>query len=104
MYTRSPAAYEALHSFKLLHLPCVRTLKYYIDFNLEEAGEVEKRLAEKKIQYDKLVALVHERASNEAARRLGGSEDDLELLPIGEGSLVIDEVKARSIIDINKCS
>jgi len=76
-------------------------LKYYIDFNSEEAGEVEKRLAEKKIQYDKLVALAHEKTSNEAARRLGGSEDDSELLPIGEGSLVIDEVKARSIIDIN---
>ena len=47
-YTRRPVTYEALHSFKLLQLPCVRTLKYYIDFNLEEAGEVEKRLVEKK--------------------------------------------------------
>lgn len=34
MYTRSPAAYEALKSFKLLQLPCVRTLKHYIDANL----------------------------------------------------------------------
>ena len=34
VYTRNPAAYEALQSFKLLQLPCVRTLKYYINFNL----------------------------------------------------------------------
>ena len=38
VYTRSPAAYDALKSFKLLQLPRVRTLKYYIDANLEQAG------------------------------------------------------------------
>ena len=71
-------------------------MKYNIDFNLEKAGEVEKRLIDKKTQYDKLVALAHEKASNEAARRLDDSEEDSELLPIGEGSFVIDEVKARN--------
>ncbi len=30
---------EALCNFKLLQLPCVRTLKYYIDANLESAGD-----------------------------------------------------------------
>jgi len=38
VYTRSPAAYDALRSFYLLQFPCVRTLKFYIDYNLEEAG------------------------------------------------------------------
>ena len=55
VYTRSPAAYNALHNFKLLQLSCVRTLKYYIDANLDDAGEVEERLIEKKEQYDKMV-------------------------------------------------
>ena len=94
MYTRSPAAYEALRSFKLLQLPCVRTLKYYIDFNLEEAGEVEKRLVEKKVQYDRLVSLTQENISRKSSRLLVESEEDKsEVLPLGEGSLIIDEVK-----------
>ena len=94
MYTRSPAAYEALRSFKLLQLPCVRTLKYYIDFNLEEAGEVEKRLVEKKVQYDRLVSLTQENISRKSSRLLVESEEDKsEVLPLGEDSLIIDEVK-----------
>lgn len=83
VYTRSPAAYEALRSFKLLQLPCVRTLKYYSDFNLEEAGEVEKRLIEKKGQYDRLVSLAQENLSHRSSRQS-------EVLPLGEGSLIID--------------
>ena len=51
MYTRSPAAYEALKSFKLLQLPSVRTLKDYIDGNLEDAGECMKRLQEERRLY-----------------------------------------------------
>ena len=38
VYSCSPAAYEALKSFKLVQLPSVRTLKYYVDANLESIG------------------------------------------------------------------
>ena len=44
MFTRSPSAYEALRSVKLLQLLSVCSLKYYIDTNLEEAGDCLKRL------------------------------------------------------------
>ena len=44
VYTRSPAAYEALRNFKLLQLPSVRSLKFYIDANLESAGDSIPRL------------------------------------------------------------
>ena len=57
VYTWSPAAYDALRSFKLLQLPGVHTLKHYIDANLEQAGEVEQRLLEKKTQSDAMVKL-----------------------------------------------
>lgn len=51
MFTRSPSAYESLRSFKLLQLPSVRTLKYYIDANLEEAGDCMKRLEDEQKHY-----------------------------------------------------
>ena len=51
VFTRSPSAYEALRSFKLLQLPSIRTLKYYIDANLEEAGECMKRLEDERRHY-----------------------------------------------------
>ena len=101
VYTRSPAAYDSLRSFKLLQLPCVRTLKHYVDFNLEEAGEVEKRLVDKKTEYDKLVSLQKERLKTKKVRRqeeneVQNCEEDVSIegvLPIGEGSLILDEVK-----------
>ena len=68
VYTRSPAA---LRSFKLLQLPCVRTLKYYIDANLEDAGEVEQCLIEKKEQYDKMVFECVDKKSERAGGRQG---------------------------------
>lgn len=55
MYTRSPAAYEALKSFKLLQLPSVRTLKDYIDGNLEDAGECIERLQEERRLYTVMI-------------------------------------------------
>lgn len=51
VYTRSPAVYEALWDFKLLQLPLVRTLKYYIDANLESAGDSMERLKQSRKQY-----------------------------------------------------
>jgi len=102
VYTRSPAAYEALRSFKLLQLPCVRTLIYYIDFNLEDAGDVEQRLVEKKIQYDKLVSMSKEKLSKKARMTTGGGEEEsVAVILIGEGSLIIDEVKVWFISFMN---
>lgn len=99
MYTRSPAAYDALRSFKLLQLPCVRTLKFYIDSNLEDAGEVEERLLVKKGQY-KLV-LMHQqlhlqRTKTQEEDGEGAVHSSTGVLPIGEGALIIDEVKVCS--------
>ena len=37
VYSRSPSAYEALKSYKLLQLPSTKTLKDYIHSNREEA-------------------------------------------------------------------
>ena len=54
MFTRSPSAYEALKSFKLLQLPSVRTLKY-IDANLEKAGDCMKRLEDERKHYLEMV-------------------------------------------------
>lgn len=56
VFTRSPAAYEALKSFKLLQLPSIRSLKSYISSNLEEAGECLKRLQEERKCYQVMVA------------------------------------------------
>ena len=51
VYTRSPAAYEDLKSFKLLQLPSVRTLKHYVGANHEEAAECMERLENERRQY-----------------------------------------------------
>ena len=98
IFRRSPAAYDALKSFKLLQLPHVRTLKHYIDSNLEEAGEVERRLVDRKSEYNKLISLHKERHTVKKAKRQEKSDNevddnDLAVLPTGEGSLVLDEVK-----------
>ena len=68
VFTRSPSAYEALRSFKLLQLPSVRTLKYYIDANLEEAGECMKRLEDERKHY--LVMVESKRAELEQKKLL----------------------------------
>ena len=41
-----------------MQLPCIRTLKYYIDANLENAGDSMERLQESRRQY---VALIEEK-------------------------------------------
>ena len=86
VYTRSP---DALRSFKLLPLPCVWTLKYYmyIDSNLGEAVEVEKRLLEKKNEYDKLVCQHREQLEAQKAKNQEEKDADgicsSDVLPIG---------------------
>ena len=67
MYTRSPAAYEGLKSFKLLQLPSVRTLKHYVGANLEDAGECMDRLEQERRQY--LVMVEEKRRALEEKRQ-----------------------------------
>ncbi len=55
VYCRSPAAYAALQSFKMVQLPCVRTLKYYIDANLESAGDCTPRIKLIRAQYEAML-------------------------------------------------
>ena len=69
VFTRSLAAYEALRSFKLLQLQSTRTLKYYIDANLEEAGDCMKRLEDERSQY--VAMIVQKVADKEKALRKG---------------------------------
>lgn len=51
VFTRSPAAYDALKDFKLLQLPSRRTLKDYISANLDKAGECFEHLKEERKLY-----------------------------------------------------
>ena len=71
VYSRSPVAYQALRDIKLLQLPCVRTLKYYIDANLESAGDSVERLQQSRKQY---VALIEEKKVQEENTNKGWSE------------------------------
>ena len=63
VYSRSRAAYEALKSFKLVQLPSVGTLKYYVDGNLESAGDSTSRIMQSRKEY---VAIVEEMAKEKA--------------------------------------
>ena len=82
VYTRSPAAYEALSSFHLLQLPCARTLKMYIHSNVEGAGEAEVQLVDEWRKYDARVA------SHNTSRKHNP--------PLCKGVLVFDEVKVAA--------
>ena len=83
VYTRSPAAYTALKGFDILKLPSVSSLKYFTGANIEDPGESDKRLLVSREQCQKHVA---ESVAKGAKR------------PIGEGALIIDEVKVYLII------
>lgn len=67
VYCRSPAAYEALKSFKLVQLPSVRTLKYYVDANLESAGDSVPRIMQNRKQYISMVEEVTKKSIEKAS-------------------------------------
>lgn len=92
VYTRSPAAYEALRDFKLLQLPSVRTLKYYIDANLESAGNSMERLQQSRKQYVAFTEEKRKESMENKATTTAGEEREFHL-PTGDGVLIIDEVK-----------
>ena len=77
VYSRSPAAYEALKGFGKLQLPGISSLKSYSSFNLESPGICEERLAVAREQYKQVIS-----------EKLGPGT-----VPSWEGILIFDEVK-----------
>ena len=73
VFSQSAAAHEALKSFKLLQLPSVRTLKHYIDANLEEAGECLQRLEEEQKHYLDMVEKKKKEIKTRKLKRRQGS-------------------------------
>ena len=87
MYSRSPAAFEALSSFKILQLPSSTTLKSYVQSNKEAPVECARRLAHEQTLYD---AQVREHIE-------AGKENP----PLSEGALIADEVKVAAKLHWN---
>ena len=87
IYCRSPAAFEALSSFKLLQLPDVYTLKRYTWSNKEDPGECASRLAHERAMYD---TRIHDAVTSGSA-----------LPPLSEGVLIADEVKVAAKLHWN---
>ena len=78
VYTRSPAAYEALKSFGILQLPSSRSLKQFTGGHLNKPGQCEDILVD---HYEKY-KLFQEHQVTAGKKR-----------PLGEGVLIFDEVK-----------
>ena len=79
MYSKSPAAYEALKGFGILQLPGISSLKSYSSFNMENPGITfcEERLAVARGQYQQMID----------EKLVAG------VVPNWEGILIVDEVK-----------
>ena len=77
VYSRSPAAYEALKGFGILQLPGISSLKSYSSFNLENPGVCEERLAVARGQYQQMI----------------DEKPTAVIVPNWEGILIFDEVK-----------
>ena len=82
MYSRSPAAFEALSSFKILQLPSSTTLKSYVQSNKEAPTECATRLAHERSLYD---------AQIEEHLQAGKQKP-----PLSEGALIADEVNVAA--------
>ena len=89
VFSRSPAAYEALKSFQILNLPSVSTLKNFMRSNREDPGPIYNRLAEEQRNYESIRDFRHQ----------------MKLpLQLGEGALIFDEVKVSASIYWNSKS
>ena len=86
MYTRSPAAYEALKGFDVLKLPSVSSLKAFTGSNLEAPGDIQKRLSESYTDYQAMIE----------QKKAQGLKT-----PLGEGVVIFDEVKVASKVSWN---
>ena len=87
VYTRSPAAYEALSSFKILQLPSINTIRSYMKSNKENPGIIEKRLADERGLYDE--------------RCLSHTHTNKPKPPLRKGVLIFDEVKVAAKLHWN---
>lgn len=87
VYSRSPAAFDALRNFKILQLPSVATLKSYTKSNKEPPGLCAQRLAQERCHYD---TKVQEHI-----------ESGKPCPPLSEGVLVVDEVKVAAKLHWN---
>ena len=56
VYTRNPAAYDALKGFNILKLPSVSSLKTFTGCDLEAHGDIHKRLSESYQYYQNLIS------------------------------------------------
>ena len=83
IFSRSPAAYEALKSFGILTLPSVSTLKTFMRSNVGDPGPIYERLAEEQKHYNE----IHKFKST-----MG------QVTPSSEGALIFDEVKVTANI------
>ena len=81
VYTRSPAAYEALKSFNILQLPSKCSLQAFLSENSSNPGVNEEKISQQKHLYD---------AFREKKRKEGKQE------PRGDGILIFDEVKVQN--------
>ena len=86
VYTRSPAAYDALKGFNILKLPSVSSLKAFTGSNLEGPGDIQKRLSESHTEYQTLIS----------TRKAEGKKP-----PLGEGVIIFDEVKVAMKVSWN---
>ena len=87
VYSRSPAAFEALRDFNILQLPGASTLKSYMRSNKEAPGECARRLANERSHYN---TKVHEHIQ-------AGKPNP----PLSEGALIADEVKVAAKLHWN---
>ena len=78
MFTRSPAAFEALKSFGILQLPSHSTLQSYMGTFLHEAGASSDSISNQLANY-----MIYK----EDYRKQGRKQ------PQGDGVLIFDEVK-----------
>ena len=83
VYTRSPAAYQALKGFGVLQLPCKKSLQGFLSANQSEPGVNEEKIAEQIRLYD-------------AARRV----KEKKKKPQQKGVLIFDEVKVQSKVRV----
>ena len=81
VYSRSPAAYEALKSFNILQLPCRASLQAFFSANRTAPGVDEDKIAEQRCLYE---------AFKEEKVKQGKKK------PLSKGALIFDKVKVQS--------
>ena len=92
IYIRSPSAYEALKSFKILQLPSVTTLKTFKGPRLHSPGinhGIQEYIKEQGNNYTKYKDELQKRGQKQ---------------PLGEGVLIFDEVKVTTKVKWNSAS